>query len=90
MMVKFLELLKPYEGTTHSEIYGGWELTYQERLEYGQDEIDMLWDDEGSFRNYIIEHADYDYDDCYKMYGGMVIMSVEKETGNIYWWLRED
>jgi hypothetical protein len=90
-MVKFMELLTPYEGTTYSDINDGCELTYQERLIDGQEEIDMLLDDgEDALRDYIIKNADFEYDDRYKLYGGMIVMSVNKETGDIEWYLRED
>ena len=91
-MVKFIELLVPYEGTTYSEISdNGCELTYEERLNIGREEMeDLLSEGEDGLRNYVIKHADFEYDDCYKLYGSMVVISVLKETGDIDWYLRED
>ena len=90
--VNFLEVLKPYKGTTFSDLYGGGcELTYDERLKIGQAEmLLMLSDGKETLYNYIITHCDNDYKDYCNLYGGMIVMSANKITNKITWWLRED
>lgn len=91
-MITFMEYLSPYKGTTFSEIDDGCQLTYEERLEIGKNELGELLSEysEDELRNHIIENADFEYDNIYRYYRLMIVLTVEKETGNIIWWLRED
>lgn len=90
--VNFIELLKPYEGATFSDINDeGCELTYDERLKMGQAEMLMLLSDgKDALREFIIKQCDCDYEDYSNLYGGMIVLSLNKITNEITWWLRED
>lgn len=88
--IKFVSTVERYEGKT---LYGDVdELIYDERIRMALRELGTLMNDcKRSFdlSDYIIKNCDYEYDDCYKKYEGMLILTAYK-TGNFSWDIRED
>lgn len=88
--IKFVSTVEKYDGKT---LYGDIkELTYDERILMALKELNSIINNCNSssdLRDYIVRNCDYEYDDCYKKYEGMLILTAYRnDTFN--WDIRED
>lgn len=96
-LIEYDKRLPKYNGRTESGTYEDYHkgkgLTYDERIQFAVSELEQILGSMTSIdhliRN-IIKNADFEYDDCYKKYEGMLVFVVKKNSNKLCWYVRED